>query len=1257
MNEFIFLSILIGVFYFFLDAGNQEKKDRYKQGILPIIAFVYGLLCLLCFSYFLSPFSKLLIWLLRFIPISIVFNFELGLFVYLIATLLLYAFVRKKNKKFLKETVNMPIYGYLIDKQGKATLGKNWVYLKYFVKYLFVLAGIWSSSLIWGVVDSSVYLPYFTVYCILVIYELYYFLDIDAETAVPEKIIDAEEDNPLDIHDYEKLWTYYKTQFRAKLLSAQKVNQQFETVIKNRGNSFFQKQKDFQYEALSNAQRLSQEFPLSDNDYDLLQQLHQKKDVLIGNPIYQHHAVVILSVLINRLQLGEKILFLVPLKAINPSKDSNYREYKEDIKDWLEGWILKLNKNSNPFRIKNYSDVDKANYACNVLISTPDEMLESEARDAEWLFDLTTVVVFDAINIFVESNIKNQALFRLLYRHNQQLQSIVLSDYYNFLEPSVRNNTNPSSNLIEIKATPLVPSIKYLMLWKIEGDFSYQEYLFKGELTGKYLGEESMLTIPALSLEINNLFLVNQETAPIFEYLEEIRKEQSRIEIHKLPVVSLFSLASIKQNLSTQLFSQLHPTGDRQVLYVNDTKFNISTALEKWSSYTNDLVFLNVISQPYLLRDYFADNLHYFLSSPLYPIAPSLMKCRFSTAYLLLEELLAFEIEENEVLIPLRTINKNATNTKKELIVLFKECFCIDLSVGDDLMIAEKTVFIAGKYIKQNYYRLRRSLLNQVQFDFLDIVQIKESDNVISYISADHISQNYLLHQIHAFDGKQYKIVRYDTRQKVLFVEHTNTQKTLLYRPILEIELYELKDPLVISYVKKVRERMLLTLTEGNFNITTAGYYSYKHETQENSIFSGIELLSDDAISKRHYLLGRVLKIDIKLYEAEFENKSDLGGIFCLLLQEIFVSLFPEAFHYIVVCCPVNTLSTKYNQVEFHHKVLLKDYIPQKEVLEIFIFEDAYTDTGSLKAIYEKWEDILTILDDYLTWMHDESSFHEDNSIDGFILDSEYVINQVHDRKSYLKNIFDSSLIESAHILIRNMLGNTKNKLTIARTKKASCEQDGPTTNQIEHVGRYQCDFCGDFVAANEMFVLEPDKRERCPKCSETAVDSETELRKLYATALDYFKNELNIILTDDIRLHFTNATVIQRLRGEKFVASHRFDVRNIGLAVYKNNKYDIYIENGAPSDQTISTLVHEMTHIWQYRNLDMDKMRDDYGGLLVEGQAIWNEINFNPSQKEKLAPASRNDDYGNGYRLIKRWENKFKSNPFEFLSERYPVK
>ena len=93
-------------------------------------------------------------------------------------------------------------------------------------------------------------------------------------------------------------------------------------------------------------------------------------------------------------------------------------------------------------------------------------------------------------------------------------------------------------------------------------------------------------------------------------------------------------------------------------------------------------------------------------------------------------------------------------------------------------------------------------------------------------------------------------------------------------------------------------------------------------------------------------------------------------------------------------------------------------------------------------------------------------------------------------------------------------------------------------------------------------------------------------------------------------------------------------------------------IENGSPRLASIDTMVHEMTHIWQYLNWNDNEVTSIYRmgkasctaiarDIVYEGMAMWASIQYlyqigetyYAAQQEALAE-SRTDVYGIGYRL-----------------------
>ena len=111
------------------------------------------------------------------------------------------------------------------------------------------------------------------------------------------------------------------------------------------------------------------------------------------------------------------------------------------------------------------------------------------------------------------------------------------------------------------------------------------------------------------------------------------------------------------------------------------------------------------------------------------------------------------------------------------------------------------------------------------------------------------------------------------------------------------------------------------------------------------------------------------------------------------------------------------------------------------------------------------------------------------------------------------------------------------------------------------------------------------------------------------------------------------------------FTPTKEFDARTVGFAKCDKDGFALYIENGAPRLAAMETIVHELTHIWQFTDWNTKEMNRAYGSnrdLVYEGMAMWASIQFLyligetafARRKEEYALA-RDDIYGQGFRLF----------------------
>lgn len=231
--------------------------------------------------------------------------------------------------------------------------------------------------------------------------------------------------------------------------------------------------------------------------------------------------------------------------------------------------------------------------------------------------------------------------------------------------------------------------------------------------------------------------------------------------------------------------------------------------------------------------------------------------------------------------------------------------------------------------------------------------------------------------------------------------------------------------------------------------------------------------------------------------------------------------------------------------------------------------------------------------------------------------------------------------------------GWSNNSLTKARKRDILAKQF------IDFKSENHCDFCG-LPLSGVSFDRLGDGRIRCNDCSSSTISTVEQVEKLFYQVIDMMENFFDVNYKVPISLEMTDAKTVAKRAGTLFKPSTEYAERVLGFAKYQKGKYSLVLENGSPKLATIDTMVHEMTHIWQYINWKESQVStiyqmpnnkcpiksscDKLATLIVyEGMAMWTSIQYlyqigeiyYASQQEAYAE-SRNDIYGIGFRLYK---------------------
>lgn len=219
--------------------------------------------------------------------------------------------------------------------------------------------------------------------------------------------------------------------------------------------------------------------------------------------------------------------------------------------------------------------------------------------------------------------------------------------------------------------------------------------------------------------------------------------------------------------------------------------------------------------------------------------------------------------------------------------------------------------------------------------------------------------------------------------------------------------------------------------------------------------------------------------------------------------------------------------------------------------------------------------------------------------------------------------------------------GYRNNYLTKARVAEKSKK------TFIDFSAENTCDFCGMPLSGISYERLD-DGRIRCNDCSQTAITTVEEFKELFIQILAHMQELYGIEYKKQIIVKTADAKTIAKGFGSIYQPSTQFAARVLGYASLQNGTYSLNIENGSPRLATIDTMVHELTHIWQYINWKDNEVRAAYGDgalrdAIYEGMAMWSAIQYlyaigekNYAQQSELLAEAREDIYGIGFRAFR---------------------
>ncbi len=963
--------------------------------------------------------------------------------------------------------------------------------------------------------------------------------------------------------------------------------------------------------------------PLSTQYVNALTDLINGKSVAVFDSYRGEFNYYYLSYLQQSLFLRRKALIIC---------DTRYQV--EDIKAQYGEILRAINKVHPIWRIHDVMTMPANQLDADILVCTEEEIASPTffKEYGSFLAYVHDVLVLHPYDIICRQDIFSRRFFRSLARRNIQFAFFlpenstdaknVLEDLLDGQEIALYNNFNSTARAC-------------ILCWRQESSYKTQTAI--SENLYNDFGVAYTIAVLAITLNVSRINIHAPGSVPLESYRSTVKSYIQELSDKAFKKDSV-SIDSIVRHNPLSAFHEKELSFD--ILYdaynnlLNVTRLALSTSADVSA-------MIHIVSRPYMLRDYFADNIsalcqdyegiqHFvpFISGGL--VAPSVA---------LLVRLWEDGMTCEEVVSYMQQFGVQEDNVEKLLEMALKlvypagspanvyQCF----TFGSE----EYPLFRKDEDPSQNQYSYvytrKVSLASELIYNDVCAMSVRNvrvsgSHNEILPIAAQSVYNYFLPMQMHAFSGKWYTIRSVDNGQ--VWVEPEETiEREESYTTLFEIPRASLFGP---ARQSKTDDNVRCDLFDLDIIRRITGYFVHKNGLDFNSDFTHRSVLESPIET---ILKTRCLRIRISFSFGPKYHGS--AALLTVLFRGLMETVLPRNYQDILVLSGVETDA-------FDPELFVKDTGRQ-------LREDP------IPSDWLEAEDFVlpmkrSILELFPSLEGTDLMTNTENSIDLYLVDIsgvenavlETILNDVPRLISILHSYLDWALANPTlrHAYLKfgyNQIPGFFDVTTvfnclehISQRKPAPGKALAGRTIVFDSSAMEHCSFCGRTVAVSAWRF--DDKRIMCEDCYKHRTTERKEVKELLQQAYDTLENKYAITLPRGIKIRFKSAASIAKAAGSMQ------DRRILGF--YNEGRRELWVERGGPATCVLSTLMHELTHAWQYANLDMKHLDLKY----IEGHSTYVEIQCTRALGDTVYAdfwesnmEDRNDPYGEGYRYWKR--------------------
>lgn len=1253
---------------------NLERKYRSHQFILPIIAVLYCAISMIAITKIEIGVAKFIGFLTNYVGLIPIIGgilhkifdflnnlFHMGYGVQLMCnTALMAGFCIVKrlalpaikrwwsNWRALYDNTSAVFYAELGD---RSILLEQYANLRTFFNvmyYTLIAVGALDCIISFMFSTSNVFrFPFYPVFGIIVLGEICFFLDGETFDEISGSSGPGADGHSVEC---EKLMEELERLFGERVNIAEQIPKPFtgkkphDWELELAAGDYMDQVTGAYFGAMTKAgEKINPDYVNATN------RLMHHKSVLVHNPFYHDMTDYLLLPIFHELLNHHTVLIVC-------GRMSN----EDDIKKWIYEGIENVTNLPKLWKIDELSEYTSGTNVPDIGILGFKRLYDLDTLNInkDFFKKTTLVILLEPSNLLGTGQIGLRSILQYCEEPHKSLTYCALDRNADGLVDALSHAVRQS--ITEVIASP-VPETGYCrMFWKAEGPGLQNRILPR---ISHYLGIGTELGAVAMHEGVDHIYWYSGSKMPlvdlkwnteqyyssICQYIHSPR-EQSELDVRFMFFNGLWQAKNMSEAF----------------VLVEDEFCNVFEMARTFSARIQKKGFINILSENYLLRDYMCANNELFSNDPkaIPSIVPDYARTERNLVLRIMMLMAVAPVDERTLSTELSLHGcetKYPYNKICELISKYTDVEDIQIQT-----VREK-VTSGGQVHSRFSYKADRIFVESIFDSALKSAHyVIENEQLDKYPMGNrllgHVEQVLLPGQFFSFDGKYYQ-VRSISKENGIVVrrsgDHIVNRK--YYRQLRDYKVY------IMDYVddKRNLRNINIQTCHADVDVATSGYL----ELKSANLLKSATIVKLDKIRTRHVKYKDTLRVQLDA------STPEIRFTICLLLNELFQSIFPSEVGYIVAAMP-NVPDCVSGDDRYSDRI--RALVPSLEtsVLEddaIYLIEDSNIDLGIIVSIERNFQRLLEIITDYLDWYLDpdrdrqgENAVDEEPENDGaepgsgdidrdlanhLISKSKEATSDVdgEDEQTIDDVALDAINFEYVEYLtfgyddvaqwlklqetLKYLVSHNFDDSNLHHSRKKNAEFDEGSDYDPSQPGTHYCDFCGRVLEKGNYVILK-DGRERCPVCSQDAIKTKKQFKKIYEETLEEMESIFGITIDCKIKVRMTNARKVNDIPGEKWKPGPGMDARVLGYAQKSTDGNKLLVENGAPKWKMKSTLVHELTHIWQFENWNDNQILKEFPtpeqrNLNMEGMAVWTEIQYliAMGEKERAIRYKRNRD------------------------------